>query len=289
MNDYLLHCQARVNKALDRLLPPASDRFSEALRYATLAPGKRLRPAFVYAVGDTLGADPSPLDHFAVAVECIHAYSLVHDDLPALDDDDLRRGRPTTHKAYDEATAILVGDALQPFAFECILTAPRTTDHARSQAALTLAQAIGPAGMVLGQVLDIAAEKNPSQTQAEMERLHGLKTGRLIEAALCLGWHAKGDSNPDELRTLAQVGRNLGLAFQIQDDVLEATSDCQTLGKGLSDERHQKSTYPRLLGIEASNALAQRCIDDALTHLAQLPHDFERLRELAVYVTQRVY
>jgi len=247
--------QHRVHSMLDRALPPASEpplRLHEAMRYAVLGGGKRVRAILAVATGETLHADAGRIEPAACAVEFIHAYSLVHDDLPCMDDDDLRRGVPTCHRAFGEATALLAGDALQALAFEVIAEAE--VDAATVQAwAKLLAKAAGHGGMVGGQVLDLAGE-NRALDQGELEALHRRKTGALIHAAVMMGGVA-GCLGPDELAKLGRFGADIGLAFQIHDDVLDATTATEVLGKPQgSDARQGKSTYVSLLGIEQARA-----------------------------------
>ncbi|MCC6202224.1 MAG: (2E,6E)-farnesyl diphosphate synthase [Gammaproteobacteria bacterium] len=280
----------RVERALEHWLPPADrspTRLHEAMRYAALAPGKRLRPTLVYAAGGALGAAPELLDAPAAAVELIHAYSLVHDDLPAMDDDDLRRGRPTCHKAYDEATAILVGDGLQTLAFEVLAQGPACDDATRVAMLATLATASGSAGMVGGQALDLAAT-GQRLALAALEQLHLCKTGALIRASIRLGVLAAGAGATPIATQLDHYGRCLGLAFQVQDDILDVVGDTAVLGKPQgSDEDNDKSTYPALLGLEGARAAAEALHAEALANLANGAVDFSVLRALADYVITR--
>ena len=245
----------RIDAALDNALPRAEtgpDHLHAAMRHATLLGGKRMRPLLVYAAGELCGADSSILDAPAIAIELVHAYSLVHDDLPAMDDDDLRRGQPTVHIAFDEATAILAGDALQTLAFSVLADAP-VSDAVRVELMRTLAGAAGSAGMCGGQALDLAATGNGAALKIEvLERLHALKTGALIRAAVRMG-AVCANANEDALARLDTFADALGLAFQIRDDLLDVEGDSDTLGKTAGkDIAQDKATFPALLGIDAS-------------------------------------
>jgi farnesyl diphosphate synthase len=252
----------RVGTALARWLPEETEspaRLHAAMRYAVLAPGKRIRPLLVYAAGETLGVPVARLDGPACAVEFIHAYSLVHDDLPAMDDDDLRRGRPTCHRAYDDATAILVGDALQTLAFE-VLARDRAmiADPGRRLRMIgELARGAGSTGMAGGQMVDIEAQGRRLERSA-LDAMHAMKTGALIRAAVLLGGHSLGEPPAPTLAALERFGTSIGLAFQIQDDILDASGDSTRLGKTAgSDAARDKPTYTGLLGVaEARRALA---------------------------------
>ena len=261
------HYQQRLQDALARWLPPASQypaRLHEAMRYST-AGGKHLRPLLVYAAGEVLGVAPTVLDAPAAAVELIHAYSLVHDDLPAMDDDDLRRGRPTTHKQFDEATAILVGDALQTLAFFVLSHHHDTALEPAQRLKMieVLADAAGSRGMVGGQATDLQAE-GKNLNLAELEALHIHKTGALIRACLRLACYAKAPLDAAHLEALDRYGKCIGLAFQIQDDVLDVESNSASLGKTAGkDEAHHKSTYPSVMGLPAAKARATELFDIA--------------------------
>jgi geranylgeranyl pyrophosphate synthase len=252
----------RVESELDRWLPPETAvpaRLHAAQRYSVLGPGKRIRPALVYATAETLGVPPEHVDAAACAVELIHAYSLVHDDLPAMDDDDLRRGRPTCHKAFDEATAILAGDSLQVLAFQVLAIHEGIPgdDHARVRMIATLAEASGTAGMAGGQALDLAAEGR-TLTLPEVEQVHARKTGALIRASILMAAHAVPGLPPGRLSALDEVGGLVGLAFQIQDDILDIEGDEALIGKPVgSDEARAMPTYPAVAGIEAARARVQ--------------------------------
>ncbi|MEO6227485.1 MAG: farnesyl diphosphate synthase [Thermomonas sp.] len=263
--------RTRVEAALDHALPSpdnAPQRLHAAMRHAVLNGGKRMRPMLVFATGTAIGASERDLDAAAVAVELIHCYSLVHDDLPAMDDDRLRRGQPTVHVSFDEATAILAGDALQSLAFEVLAAAPL---DARRQVAMlaALARATGVAGMCGGQALDIDAT-SATISLAALEHLHSLKTGALLRASVRLGALAAG-VDAATLTTLDRYANALGLAFQIRDDLLDVEGDSASLGKTAGkDAAQDKATFPALIGIEASRArLGQltAVMDDALASL----------------------
>lgn len=255
----------RLRQHLDICLPAASHhpaRLHEAMRYACDG-GKRLRALLVYAAGETLGLDAKTLDAPAAAVELIHAYSLVHDDLPAMDDDDLRRGRPTVHKAYDEATAILVGDALQTLAFAALARNKALSAEQKLAMVETLAEASGSCGMVGGQSIDLQSEgKNLSLP--ELETLHIHKTGALIRASLKLACHAAIDLDPAKAAALDRYSKCIGLAFQIQDDVLDIEGSSVDLGKTAGkDSASLKSTYPSVMGLPAAKQRATELFKEA--------------------------
>jgi geranylgeranyl diphosphate synthase, type II len=261
------------------------DRLQEALRYSLLAPGKRLRPQLVLMACEVCGGDYESALPAAVAVEMIHAYSLVHDDLPAMDDDDLRRGRPTCHKQFDEATAILVGDALQARAFE-ILAARVQPPECAARCCAELARAVGAAALVGGQAADLAGafEQN---SLAELEAIHHRKTGALFRVSLRLGAMIAGATD-GQLAALDDYAAHLGLAFQVVDDLLDVSGSEDQMGKRLGkDHGKGKNTYPALLGVEASQALAEKLIDDATSALEIFGESAAPLRELALFVRQR--
>ncbi|QXI27891.1 (2E,6E)-farnesyl diphosphate synthase [Pseudomonas vanderleydeniana] len=289
---YQAACQERVNAALDTLfVPPGAGlaRLYEAMRYSVMNGGKRVRPLLVYAACEALGGKPEQANGAACAVELIHAYSLVHDDLPAMDDDDLRRGQPTTHKAFDEACAILAGDGLQSLAFSALLD-PRLSDlnaEVRLSMVSTLAHAAGPAGMVGGQAIDLGSV-GIKLDQKALETMHRHKTGALIEASVTLGALASVNVQKDELKSLQTYAQAIGLAFQVQDDILDVESDTATLGKRQgADIARDKPTYPALLGLEAAKAYALELRDQALHALRPFDAAAEPLRELARYIVER--
>ena len=281
---------ARVDLALERRLADVADApapLGDAMRHAVLGGGKRIRPRLVYAAGHLAGADDDVLDHPAAAIELIHAYSLIHDDLPAMDDDDLRRGRPTVHVAFDEATAILAGDALQALAFESL--AADGIDSALTQRWVRLlARAAGSEGMVGGQILDIQGETRKLGA-VEMEAVHRRKTGALLAAAVAMG-AAAGELTDAESRALDRFGREIGLAFQIHDDVLDATTPTELLGKRQNaDIQRGKSTYVTALGLDAARAEAKRRLDAALRELEGFGPAASELEAVARFVVARRY
>ena len=279
---------ARIEQVLARLLPAAEaapSRLHQAMRYAALGAGKRVRPFLVYSVGSMLGADEAWLDAPAAAVELIHAYSLVHDDLPAMDDDDLRRGRPTCHRAFDEATAILTGDALQTLAFDVLSNDTQNDAETRLAMLSALAHASGSKGMAGGQALDLAAVGYDPDLAA-LEQMHRLKTGALIAVSVQLGALIAG-ADARTQHQLTQYARAIGLAFQVRDDILDVTADSHTLGKTQGkDAVDGKPTYVSLLGLEGAQALAGQLLDEAQSALHGLPKS-DLLGGLARYVVMR--
>ena len=280
--------QARVESALAARIPAASTppaRLHAAMRYSALSGGKRIRPALVYAVGELHGAAIEALDAAAAAVEMIHVYSLVHDDLPAMDDDDLRRGRPTCHKEFDEATAILAGDALQVLAFEGLAAAPASAE-ARVAMIRELAAASGTFGMAGGQAIDLGAVGRVLDAD-EVEEMHLRKTGALIEASVGLA-ATLGAVEPAERARLAAFSRALGLAFQIVDDLLDVEGDPELLGKAVgADSARHKPTYPAAVGIPAARRRAAALKAQALAAIAPLGERAEMLAWLATYIVDR--
>lgn len=281
----------RVETCIARALsgqPQCPRRLREAMEYAALGPGKRVRPLLVYASGELCETSASALDVLAAAVELVHAYSLVHDDLPAMDNDDLRRGRPTTHRAFDEATAILAGDALQALAFELLCENPAlgADPGQRVGALVRLAHAAGPAGMVGGQLLDLEAE-NTTVAESELEEIHRRKTGELIRAAILMPSELVSLSDA-ERRDLDTFASEIGLAFQIRDDLLEVEQDTETLGKSAgSDAANNKSTYPSLLGLEGARARADEVYASAMRALDGFGARAAGLRWLADFIIAR--
>ena len=297
--------QERVERVLQSVLPEAGTepkRLHEAMRYSVLDGGKRLRPTLVYATGEALQAQAADLDAPACAVELAHVYSLVHDDLPAMDDDNLRRGRATCHRAYDEATAILVGDALQALAFQVLTDHQTSTPEQRLRMLNELANAIGSHGMVGGQAMDLAASGKAIEQQ-QLENIHLRKTGALIRAAVLLGAlpalppppHHSQESRPKENhlaneleKALATYARCIGLAFQIKDDLLDVEGDTQTLGKASgSDHARGLTTYPKLLGTAGAKQTAARLLETAHEQLRPLGQNAAFLHWLADYIVHR--
>jgi geranylgeranyl pyrophosphate synthase len=283
--------QARIETVLARALEidgAATPRLLEGMRYSTLAGGKRVRPVLVYATGEALGAALDVLDAAAAAVELIHVYSLVHDDLPAMDNDDLRRGRPTCHRAFDEATAILVGDALQARAFEVLAHAPaQVPASARLEMLKVLADAIGTRGMAGGQAIDLEAVRQ-SLDVSGLERMHRQKTGALIQASVLLGAISAAGPDCPERAALAEFGAEIGLAFQIQDDILDVEGSTTTLGKRAgADADRVKPTYPSVLGLGEARVQAIRRRDRAIAALAPLGSRFAHLAEFAGFLVSR--
>ena len=283
---------ARVEHALDRCLPAATlhpVRLHEAMRYAVLGGGKRVRPVLVYATGLALGIAEDRLDGPACAVELIHAYSLVHDDLPAMDNDDLRRGKPTCHRAFDEATAILAGDALQALAFHLLAhdASMATGAEARVRMIETLASAVGSRGMAGGQAIDLAAVGQQLNI-AELEDMHIHKTGALIRAAVGLAALSTPDLDGETMRRLDHYAKCVGLAFQIRDDILDVEANTEVLGKRQgADIALNKPTYPALLGLSDAKERARLLHEDALASLSAFDHRADALRGLSHYIIER--
>jgi geranylgeranyl pyrophosphate synthase len=285
-------CQLRVEAALDRFLPPEQTHpaaLHAAMRYSVLGGGKRVRPLLVYAAGQALGANETALDAAASAVECVHAYSLIHDDLPAMDDDALRRGKPTCHKAFGEAAAILAGDALQTLAFQLLAHAAmgELSAERRVQMIELLARAAGSRGMVGGQALDLAATGSDLDI-AQLEDMHIHKTGALIRASVLLGALCARDLPEAAYGALDHYGKYIGLAFQVQDDILDVTGSTEELGKRAGADRAlNKPTYPALLGLNGARQRAGELHQAALDSIAGLDQHAEPLRWLSEYIVAR--
>jgi len=284
--------QARTEAALSRLLPAATDipqRLHDAMRYAALGGGKRVRPLLAFAAGELTGATAETLEVVACAVEMIHAYSLVHDDLPCMDDDVLRRGRPTCHVEYDEPTALLVGDALQTQAFEILAREPLGDPARQLEMIALLAQASGSRGMAGGQAIDLASV-GKTLTQPKLELMHALKTGALIRAAVLLGALAGRPMSPEERSSLDRFAKRAGLLFQVVDDILDCTASTATLGKTAGkDEAADKPTYVSLLGLERAREFAEELRSEALGALAPFGESARRLQELADFICHRQF
>lgn len=288
--DWMAATQGRTEAALSRLLPARDSipqRLHDAMRYATLGGGKRVRPLLVFAAGELSDAPPERLAIAACAVELIHVYSLVHDDLPCMDNDVLRRGRPTCHIEFDEATALLVGDSLQTLAFELLASHP-LGQHQLEMITL-LAQASGSCGMAGGQAIDLAAVGKPLE-QAELELMHALKTGALIRAAVLLGALAGTPLSPEERQQLDRFAKRAGLLFQVVDDILDCTANTATLGKTAGkDAAADKPTYVTLLGLDAAREYAQDLRHEALAALSGFGARARRLTELADFICHRQF
>lgn len=289
--EWMRGIQQRTEVALGRALPSSNvtpDRLHEAMRYATLEGGKRVRPLLAHAAGEVTGARPDALDRVACAVELIHAYSLVHDDMPCMDDDTLRRGKPTVHVEYDQATALLVGDALQSLAFQQLAEPGLLTDAGRQiEMVHHLAIASGSRGMAGGQAIDLQAVGQPLTREA-LEVMHVHKTGALIRASVCLGALAGNYCSTDLFQRLDHVSRRIGLLFQVVDDILDTESDTATLGKTAGkDADHNKPTYVTVLGLDEAKRLANELESEALDLLAPLDDKAEAMRDLTRYIVHR--
>lgn len=291
IENFIKACQQRVETALHHWLPSIQTiptELHQAMRYAVLDGGKRMRPLLVYATGRALGIPLENLDAPACAVELIHAYSLTHDDLPIMDNDDLRRGKPTCHKAFNEVTALLAGDALQTLAFYVLAHAPRHPHEDRLHMIETLAMAAGSRGMAGGQALDLSAEKQEISLP-ELENIHIYKTGALIRASVLFGVYANTAIVGTKLHEqLDHYAKCIGLAFQIQDDILDVEGDTALLGKQQgADAIHNKSTYPALIGLVAAKERALELQQEALASLTMFNDSADALRWLANYIVQR--
>ena len=287
INQYQTRVNLQLSKHIKKSLP-TSQKLNDVMAYGALLGGKRIRPFLVYSVGEMLGTTAEQLDPLACAIECVHAYSLIHDDLPAMDDDALRRGQKTCHIQFDEASAILAGDALQTLAFD-IISEPIAGLSAQTQLKMVnvLAKASGDAGMCGGQSLDLDAEKQQVGL-AQLEKIHAAKTGALIEAAVTFGALSNETLPLEHLQHLQKFSAAIGLAFQVQDDILDIISDTKTLGKPQgSDVAHNKSTYPALLGLEQAIVKAESLCDEALHALSQLPYNTQLLESFALYIIKR--
>ena len=286
--DWLDHIRIRIDAALDYALGThlGNSKLLEAARYSVLRGGKRVRPALVYAAAEAVGASQDSADAAAISVELLHAYSLIHDDLPAMDDDALRRGQPTTHIAFDEATAILAGDALQALAFSILGQDDSRTDAHRVKQLRLLGDAVGFQGMALGQAIDLESEGKAVSLDA-LKAMHAKKTGALITASLLMG-AACGEPSDSDWDALTEAGEAIGLAFQIQDDILDETVSTETLGKTQGrDQMLGKSTFPSLMGIEASGQEASALVEIALNALARIDKDTTMLETLARLSVER--
>jgi len=291
LDDFLNHSQNRVQQYLNTAISQrrASGVLSQAMAYSAVRGGKRVRAALVYGTARACGVDHASLDPLAAAVEAMHAYSLIHDDLPAMDDDALRRGQPSCHIAFDEATAILAGDALQALAFELLASAqgPHMSAQQCLAMVICLAQAAGAEGMVAGQMLDMAAAHD-AVSLAQLERLHSLKTGALIVASIEIGALAQGQVSDEQRLHLRSYGQAIGLAFQVQDDILDIEGETATLGKAQgSDLMNDKSTYPALLGMTAAKLRLLVLIQQAQESVAEFGAAAQPLVWLADFIVTR--
>ena len=276
--------QNRINSKLESLLPSDGSILSEAIRYSVLGGGKRLRPILVYLIGELGNAKNDSLDILAGSVEIIHCYSLIHDDLPSMDDDDLRRGKPTTHKKYDEATAILAGDALQPFAFELVTTI-NISDRKKLSIIQSLAEACGYQGMVGGQIKDI--HSHDIKDVESLDIMHSQKTGRLIQSSIETAG-ILSNLRKEDIESLIEYGDKIGLAFQIQDDIIDIESPSTLSGKDQgSDVEKDKLTYPSIVGIENSKVRAVDLAEEAKEKLQLLDRNTDNLCKLADYIVSR--
>ena len=283
-------CRERVDHELDKLVPAETVEpitVHSAIRWSLFAGGKRFRPALVIAVGEVFGAPVDDLLRTACALEMIHTYSLIHDDLPSMDDDDLRRGRPSCHRQFDEATAILAGDALQSIAFQTIAEDEGLDSATRARVISELARASGtPSGMVAGQAYDLEAESR-DVTAADLEEIHRHKTGALIRAAARTG-AIIADASPGQLDSISRYGAHLGLLFQITDDLLDVTASADALGKTPGkDARSSKATYPSLYGIDATQKLAETVHRDACHALEEVERPTKTLRDIVDFILRR--
>ncbi|MFK7816681.1 MAG: polyprenyl synthetase family protein [Gammaproteobacteria bacterium] len=279
----------RVNLQLQKNLPQETDApttLHKAMRYSVLGGGKRIRPALVYATGEALSTNLETLNNAACAVELMHCYSLIHDDLPAMDDDDLRRGRPTCHKAFDEATAILAGDAIQAQAF-AMLANDNASHEQRVHMIQQLAKSSGSLGMAGGQAIDLASV-NKQLNEEEIIIMHTLKTAALIQASVLMAVIASDMNNPETFAHFAHFSEKVGLAFQIRDDILDIQADTETLGKPQgSDAAQNKPTYPSIVGVEQAENTANNLLQEALSELEHLNGRTENLRSISKYMVTR--
>ena len=289
---FMAQCHERLERSFDTWLPAATTHpatLHDAMRYAVMDGGKRIRPTLVYAGGQATGAAPESLDRAACAIELIHAYSLIHDDLPAMDDDDLRRGKPSCHRAFGEATAILAGDSLQSLAFQVLASdaGDGISESTRLRMINTLALAAGSRGMAGGQAIDLAATSQQLNI-AELEDMHIHKTGALIRASVVLGALCGKSSARPDIDKLDHYAKCIGLAFQIQDDILDVEGEAATLGKNPGmDQRLEKSTYPSVIGLEAARQRATELHTEAMESLAGFDERADPLRWTSTYIIER--
>lgn len=291
LNDYLVSKRKQINDELVMFLDSAanSSRISKAMKYSLMAGGKRLRPILCLAAAEAVGGKSENAIRAACALEMLHTYSLIHDDLPAMDNDDLRRGRPTCHVAFNEATAILAGDGLLTLAFQILSTNNFTNENQASKWLGVLhhiASAAGYEGMIEGQMRDMASEGIQLEIEA-LEKMHALKTGALIEASIHTG-AVLGDGSQNQIECLRTYAKNVGLAFQVVDDILDVEGDPAVMGKGVgSDQTRNKNTYPALMGIKESRAFARKLVNNALQALNYFDNKSDPLRAIAHYIIER--
>jgi geranylgeranyl diphosphate synthase type II len=290
INAYIAESRKIVDQYLERLLPPEVQEpatIHKAMRYSVFAGGKRVRPILVLAAGESLAGDREVLLHLGAGIEMMHTYSLIHDDLPALDNDDLRRGVPTCHKVFGEAMAILAGDALMTCCYQVLADLPKISDSVKVRIIRELATATGTIqGMIGGQVVDLESEGKPVSPEA-LKYIHDSKTGALLTACVRCGALAAG-AEPAELLALTEFGGKIGLVFQIVDDILDVTASSEVLGKTAGkDEKVKKATYPALYGIEASRQKARELLASALEDIRSFGEKAEALRDLARFVVNR--
>lgn len=288
--DFFPPLQQRIDRFLRLKLEQLIDqnsRLRQAMSYSLLAEGKRIRPLLVYSIAESINATPAQADHIAAAIESIHAYSLIHDDLPAMDDDDLRRGIKTCHIAFDEATAILAGDALHSFAFEIISQTP-CKPKIVVKLSQTLAKSIGANGMAGGQSLDLEAEGKNLNLQ-QLQQIHAAKTGALLEACAIMCGQLV-DLEKTHRHHLNEFAKHFGIAFQIVDDILDITEDTKTLGKpAKSDQHNDKATYPKIMGLAAAKQTARQHIQQCIKHLQNIPCNSHKIQQLTQYVLNRSF
>jgi len=289
LNSYLSSKRKQINQGLDSIFANTSSKIVKAMKYSLMAGGKRIRPVLCIAAAETVGGQSQDVINAACALEMIHTYSLIHDDLPAMDNDDIRRGQPTCHVAFDEATAILAGDALLTLAFEVLSSTEFVQDnHVRNWMNVihTIATAAGYKGMIEGQMQDMAGEGHLLCLE-DLENMHALKTGTLIEASVTVG-AILGKGSPDQIQQLKTYSKNIGLAFQVTDDLLDVEGDPNVMGKDAgSDQARSKSTYPALLGIEQSKQFAKKLVNNALKALDYFDNKAHPLRAIAYYIVDR--
>ncbi len=289
LNSYLSSKRKQINQALDSTFANTSSKIVKAMKYSLMAGGKRIRPVLCIAAAETVGGQSQDVINAACALEMIHTYSLIHDDLPAMDNDDIRRGQPTCHVAFDEATAILAGDALLTLAFEVLSSTEFVQDnHVRNWMNIihTLSTAAGYKGMIEGQMQDMAGEGHLLCLE-DLENMHALKTGALIEASVTIG-SILGKGSPDQIQQLKTYSKNIGIAFQVTDDLLDVEGDPDVMGKDAgSDQARSKSTYPALLGIEQSKQFAKKLVNNALKALDYFDNKAHPLRAIAYYIVDR--